>query len=159
MKNLLFILLISHFCLLFSQEDKKYKNFDPKKTEIWKQVSEVNDYAKQQYEVSTEDSLAHVFDKNLAQARIFASAGLIKKMEITFQNEEKYDFLWIEKSPLLIAKYHTGTTQYDIQYYFYEGKLFETKNPRKKAIENEMELIKKASYFQELGNKILSKKK
>lgn len=159
MKNLLFTCLIFNFCVLFSQEDKTYKNFDPKKTEIWKQVSEVNDYHKQQYVVNTEDSLATIIDKNVAQARIFFSGGFIKKMEITLQNKERYDFLWKEKNPLLIAKYHTGTTQYDIQYYFYEGKLYETKNPKKMAIESEEALIKKANYFHALGYSLLKNKR
>lgn len=154
MKNILFITLIISTFSLFSQ-DKQYKDFDAKKIAIWQDVKDVSDYNKQQYVVETFDSLATVADKNLSQVRVFFSRGMIRKMEVTFQNSEKYDFLWKEKQPLLIAKYHTGTTIYDVQYYFYEGKLYETKNQKKLMLESETNLIQKAAYFRNLGYQLL----
>jgi hypothetical protein len=145
MKHLLFILLIISTFSLFSQ-DKQYKDFDANKITIWQDVKDVNDYNKQQYVVETFDSLATVVDKNLSQVRIFFSRGMIRKMEVTFQNNEKYDFLW---------KYHTGTTIYDVQYYFYESKLYETKNSKKLMLESETNLIQKAAYFRNLGYQLL----
>ena len=148
------IFLFPHF---LSAQDKTYKEFDPNKIEIWKRVSAVNDFKNQSYSVEEADSLAQVLNKNVAFTRIFYTSGEIRKMEVKYASGLRKDFLWWEKKPLLIGVLSEGKKSYDLQYYFFEEKLYETKNPEKLPTETEESLKAQAEAIRNMGYEILKR--
>ncbi|MBX7241993.1 MAG: hypothetical protein K1X92_09615 [Bacteroidia bacterium] len=160
MKYFLFSFFAFFFFLLFfqssfAQRDKTYKEFDTVKIELWKRVSDVNNLKKQQYAVREADSLAQVLNREVEFVRIFYTMGDIRKMEVSYTSGERRDFLWWNKLPLLIGVMKKGMNTYDLQYYFFNGTLYETKNPQSLPSDSEEKLKKQANEIRNLGYEIL----
>lgn len=156
-------LTLSSFLLYFifsfhaasAQPDKTYKDFDTVKIELWKRVSDVNHLQKQQYSVREADSLIHALNPTIEFIRIFYTMGEIRKMEVRYQSGERRDFLWWNQSPLLVGVMKKDAKKYDIQYYFFDGVLYETKNPHQLPTESESILKKQETDIRMLGYEVL----
>ncbi len=143
------------FRSVWGQEPKTYKEFDPNKIEIWKRVSEVNDIKKQQYSVLSDDSLVRTLNLSLRYIRLYYKAEEISKIEAGFVSGERRDFLWWNRQPLLIGVMKEGSKDYNVQYYFLNGVLYETKHKENLSVEDEATLIQQSESLRGLGLKLI----